>query len=220
MRAYIVGNGKSLTAGDLDLIVGQPSFACNRINLIYGKTKWRPTVYVHPESFAPDMEYIQENIDLGIKCYLGEYFALPPKGVLTLPDAENITWLNDCHHHLINFDDQECIDEWHMPQPCTFGGSVNVAMQVAVLLGYDDLILLGCDLEYRDHKPSHFDPAYEHGGELPAWFGIRNALWGHVTALNWIRRHNPKIWVRNATRGGLLEIWPRVKLEDVCAESG
>jgi len=213
-KIFIVGNGTSLTYADLDLIAGQPSVACNRINLAYPFTKWRPTIYVHPESLAPNLPYIQEHVDMGIPCYLGEHFAEPPRGKLTLKDAPNIKWLNDCHHWLHNFNSPELPDEWHMPQPCTFGGSVNVAMQVAVLNGYDELILLGCDLEYRDNHPSHFDPKYEYGGEYPAFTRARNAFYGHVQALNWIRRFNPSIKVYNATRGGLLELWERVWLED------
>ena len=209
MRCFVIGNGTSLKTADLDLIAKQPSIACNRINLIYPETKWRPTIYVHPESLAPDIPYIQENIDSGIPCYIGEHFQP------NIKDAPNVRWIKDCHHHLVNFDNQELPDEWHMPQPCTFGGSVNVAMQIAVLDGADEIVLLGCDLMYTTRNRSHFSPAYEHGGEQPPFFASRNAFYGHVQALNWIRRYKKRITVLNATRGGLLELWPRVELADV-----
>lgn len=215
MRCFIVGNGKSLTPADLDLIAGQPSIACNRINLLYPQTKWRPSIYVHPESLAPDLPFIRENIELGIECYLGEHFAKPPKGVMDLDDAPNIHWINDCHHHLCRFDNSELPDEWHLPQLCSFGGSVNVAMQVAVLRGFDELVLLGCDLEYKDKKPSHMHPDYEHGGEQPAFYASRNAFYGHVHALNWIQRRKKNVNVINATNGGLLELWSRATLSDL-----
>lgn len=215
MQIFIIGNGKSLTVNQLDLIVDKPSIACNRINLIYPKTRWRPTFYVHPESLAPDIPYIQENIDLGIKCYLGEHFAKPPRGKGTIKDASNIVWLNDCHHHLLKFHDPDVPDEWHMPQPCTFGGSVNVAMQIAVLNGYDELVLLGCDLEYKDKKNSHFHKDYEHGGEQPAFYASRNAFFGHIQAMNWIKRKKKNVNITNATSGGLLEVWERKELADI-----
>jgi hypothetical protein len=215
LKIFIIGNGTSLKASDLDLIAGLPSIACNRINLIYPQTKWRPSIYTHPESLAPNLPYIQEHVDMGISCYLGEHFAEPPRGKLTLKDAPNIHWINDHPCHLLSFFDPELPDEWLLPQLCSFGGSVNLMMQIAVLNGYDELILLGCDLEYRDNKPSHFDPRYEYGGEYPAFTRARNAFFGHVQALNWIRRFSPKIKVYNATRGGLLELWERVWLEDV-----
>lgn len=211
MRCYIIGNGIRLSKDQLERIKGQPSIACNRINLIYPETSWRPTVYVHPEALNADIGFIQENVDMGIPCYLGEHFQpdIKPHG--------NITWIKDCHHHLFNFDSPEVPDEWHLPQLCSFGGSVNVSMQVAVKLGYDELVLLGCDLEYRDRKPSHFHKDYEHGGEQPAFYAARNALYGHIQALNWIRRKNrdsnyASVTVYNATPGGLLEIWERIKI--------
>lgn len=205
MRCYIIGNGITLKETNLDRIAGQPSIACNRINLMYPDTVWRPSIYVHPESLAPDMPFIQENVDMGIPCYLGEHFQ-----ILGLKDAPNIKWIKDCHHHLVNFDNPDLPDEWHLPQLCSFGGSVNVAMQVAVQCGYDELVLLGCDLLYKTRNRSHFHPDYEHGSEQPPFFASRNALWGHVQAMNWIRRRKANVKVLNATPGGLLEVWDRV----------
>jgi hypothetical protein len=211
MKCVIVGNGTSLTAEQLNLIhgAGIPSIACNRIGLIYPLTPWRPTVYVHPESLAPDVPFIQEHVDMGIECYVGEHFRK-----LGLSDAPNVKWIKDCHHHLLPFHSDELPDEWHMPQPCTFGGSVNFAMQIAVQKDFDELILIGCDLRYKTRNRSHFDPRYEHGGEQPPFYAARNAFYGHVQALNWIRRKGKSITVINATIGGALELWPRKKLED------
>ena len=209
MRCFIVGNGKSLMVEQLNMITGKPSYACNRINLAYDKTDFRPSVYVHPESLAPDIPYIQENIDMGITCWIGEHFQNEIK------PSKATHFIKDCHHHLWNYDNPDLPLEWHFPQPCSFGGSVNWAMQKAVMDGFNELILIGCDLEYKDKKPSHFDERYEHGGEQPAWFASRNAFWGHVQALCYIRRKNLNVRVLNATIGGNLHIWERVDLKDV-----
>ena len=174
MRCFVIGNGISLKPADLDLIARQPSIACNRINLIYPQTRWRPTIYVHPESLAPDVPFIQENVDMGIDCFLGEHYAAPPLGKLGMKDAPNIHFIKDCHHHLYNFDSAETLDEWHLPQLCSFGGSVSMAMQIAVLKGFSEIVLLGCDLMYRDRKPSHMHKDYEHGGEQPAFYQESN----------------------------------------------
>lgn len=218
MKCVIVGNGTSLSYGQLDQIIGLPSIACNRINLSYPHTKWRPAVYIHPESLAPDMPFIQENVDMGIECWLGEHFAKPPRGVMEMDDTPNIHWIKECWHHTYNFDSPETLDEWHLPQLCSFGGSVNMAMQLAVIKGFDELILIGCDLTYRDRKHNHFHPSYEHGNEQPAFYQARNAFWGHVQALNWIRRNNKNISIVNATNGGHLELWTRKSLADAISD--
>ena len=44
-RCFIIGNGPSLCAGDLDLIKGEISFASNKIYLAYDSTNWRPDFY-------------------------------------------------------------------------------------------------------------------------------------------------------------------------------
>lgn len=130
-----------------------------------------------------------------------------------MKEAENIYWLKDCHHHLCRIDSPERPDEWHFPQLCSFGGSVNIAMQIAVKKGYDEIVLLGCDLGYKDKKQNHFHPDYEHGGEQPSTDANLNALHGHIQALNWIRRTHSNVKVYNATRGGFLELWERIELE-------
>jgi hypothetical protein len=211
VKIVVVGNGTSLSVEQLNLIhqAGIPSIACNRINLIYPETDWRPTFYVHPESLAPDVPYIQENVDTGMECYVGEHFL--KHGLRAAP---NVKWIKDCHHHLLPFHSDELPDEWHMPQPCTFGGSVNFAMQIAVQKGFDDLILIGCDLRYKTRNRSHFSPAYEHGGEQPPFYAARNAFFGHVQALNYIRRRKLNVTVTNATEGGQLELWQRASLQD------
>ena len=161
-------------------------------------------MYTHVESLAPDIPFIQENVDAGITCWIGEHFS-------TI-HGENVHPIKDCHHHLVHFDNPDLPDEWHLPQPCTFGGSVNWMMQRAVLDGFDEIILLGCDLQYRDKKKSHFDDAYEHGGEQPAFYAARDAMYGHIHAMNYIRRKKLNVQVFNGTRGGLLEIWPRIEI--------
>lgn len=214
MKCVIVGNGKSLTVEQLDQLTGVTSIACNRINLIYPYTRWRPSVYLHPESTAPDLPYIRENVEMGIECWLGEHYGLPPKGIMDLEDAPNIHWIKECHHWLHNFDSEEIPDEWHFPQLCSFGGSVNMAMQLAAMRGFDELILIGCDLAYRNGNRSHFSPLYENGGERPPFQSARNALFGHIQALNTIRRKKLDLRVYNATRGGTLDIWERRTLEE------
>lgn len=217
MKCVIVGNGKSLTVDQLEMVgeAGIPSIACNRISLIYPETKWRPSYFVHPENFSPDIEFVKEHIEMGVECWLGGIFAAPPVGQFDIADAPNIHWLKACHHWQCNFDDREMPDEWHLPQICSFGGSVNVAMQVAVLRGFDELILIGCDLEYKNGKgKSHMHPDYEHGGEQPAFYAAKNAFFGHVQAMNYIRRKRPDVKVYNATSGGLLELWERLDLRD------
>lgn len=213
-RAFIVGNGPSLSKTDLSLLKGVDSFACNNIHLIYPATDWRPTYYVRAE--AVDLlrqsawaDSVQIHLDMGIPCYMSGYFKELAKGY------GNYHEIKHCHHHMYNFGDPHVRDEWHMPQICQFGGSLIVAMQLALNLGYTDLVLLGCDLGYKDHRPSHFDDKYEHGQEQPAFYANNNNLWAHIMGINYHRRRGLPYNVVNATVGGDLHIYPRMRLEDI-----
>ena len=44
-RWFVLGNGPSLANTPLDLLIGENTVGINRINLIYDKTAWRPTIY-------------------------------------------------------------------------------------------------------------------------------------------------------------------------------
>jgi len=217
LRAYIIGNGISLKKTNLNLIKGKPSYACNNIHLVYKETEWRPTVYVRAEGVIPEgadpniwLESIQIHADMGIECYLSGFF------MDSFKDYNNVHELKHCHDHVLkNFDDPLAPSEWHLPYPCVFGGSLIVAMQLALIDGFDELVLLGCDLNYRDNKPSHFYDGYEHGYEQPARYANLNNLWGHICGIQFFGRRNIPYKVINATPGGDLHLYPRAKLEDL-----
>lgn len=63
----VIGNGPSLKAEDLTRLheLGIPTFACNRIHLIFPQTPWRPTYYFISDAkivaqYSGDMEGIPE----------------------------------------------------------------------------------------------------------------------------------------------------------------
>lgn len=217
MKCFIVGNGPSLAKTNLDLITGQPSYACNNIHLIYGTTNWRPTHYVRAEdrAFVADGDHsgwitsVQTHLYMGIPCYMSGFYKDTAKGY------SNYHELKHCHEQVYDYDDPDAPDEWHLPMICQFGGSLIVAMQLAIKEGYDELILIGCDLGYKNNKPSHFDPRYEHGKEGTAFYANRNNLWAHLCGINYHGRRGIPYNVINATIGGDLHLYPRQPLEEL-----
>lgn len=212
--AFIIGNGPSLARTDLDSLIGSDCFACNNIQLIYPKTKWRPTYYVRCESAdlldkKVWLDGVRTHLDMGIPCYMSGYFRDVAKGY------GNYHEIKHCHHHKFNFGDPHVRDEWHMPQPCQFGGSLIVAMQIALNIGFERLVLLGCDLGYKDNRPSHFDENYEHGQEQAAFYANNNNLWAHIMGINYHARRHLPYDVINCTVGGDLHLYPRARLEDI-----
>ena len=216
-RAFIVGNGPSLAHTNLDLLVGEVSFATNRISLIYDKTDWRPTHYVRSEGpelmglphyslWEDDIRYHVGNPDIEVWCnfHFLQYVDI---------EGGNTSGLKTCTHYLSQFDDPYSPFMWHLPYICSYGSSVHVAMQIAVTKGYGPLYLIGCDLGYSDKSPSHFTEEYEVGYEdmlQPATAANLNMLNAHMIAL----RSSP-VPIYNATIGGSLEVYKRVDYESL-----
>lgn len=205
---FVVGNGPSLRWTPLDKLKGEICFATNRINLIYPYTDWRPTHYVRaeqadiqaPETYYEDMRLHVDELQCEVFCNV--WFVKNTD----FGKRPNVTILDACAHYQTNYDSEYCPHLWHLPRICTMGGSVNVAIQLAVQEGATEIILVGCDLGYKDGKPSHFDDQYETGLTLQAArYANMNALTAHIIA----KRSSP-VPIYNATLGGSLEVYERI----------
>lgn len=212
-RAFVAGNGPSLKLTKLDNLIGEISFACNNIHLIYPFTAWRPTHYVRAEeAYGLEIENWMESMNIQMagdaEIYCNVWFTkwMERNG----EKVRNVNVINSCAHYATNFDSEYCPHLWHLPRLCTFGSSVNVAVQIAVTLGFSPIYLVGCDLGYRDAQHSHFVEHYEHGRERPARLANLNTLVAHIIA-----KRSCKTPIYNATIGGELEVYERVEYESL-----
>lgn len=215
-RAFIVGNGPSLNRTNLELLKNEISFGVNGIAKIYDKTNWRPTHYVRaeeastgadPKAYTKDM---QIHFDLGCEIWANEFFTWDAKHIQKSGQYRQI---RACSHYNIHFDNPDCPPLYHLPRLCTFGSSVNVAIQIALeKLKVDTVYLVGCDMGYKEGTANHFDPEYTKTvGELRnARYTELDILAAHMIAA---RTFPNKIF--NATVGGVLEVYDRVKLEEL-----
>lgn len=220
-RAFIVGNGPSLNLTNLDLLIGETSFGVNRIARRYDKTKWRPTHYVRAEeaSTGSNPAIYQDDIEthyrLGCEVWANEFFIAQTPNIRQSGQYRQI---RACAHYNMHFDNPDCPPVYHMPRLCTFGSSVHVAIQIALgVLNVDTVYLVGTDLGYREGKVNHFDESYTQGvGELrDARYTELDLLAAHMVAA---RSFPGRIY--NATVGGSLEVYPRVRLEDILCVTG
>jgi len=199
MRAFVVGNGASLKCTNLEKLIGEISFACNNIHLMYPLTRWRPTHYVRAEeattlSVEDWGESVRVHRELGCEMWTNHMFGGSGHEIKT------------CSHYRRHFNEPEAPHLWHPPVLCTFGSSVNVAVQIAHLQGYSPIYLVGCDL---DNNMDHFSENYRHGKEQENRYAQMDALAAHLVA----SRSGADI--QNATLGGNLEAFPRVEYESL-----
>ena len=136
-------------------------------------------------------------------------------------EQHDVTRFNACTHH-------DILDEgppenrydkipelWHFPQICKFGGSVPMTIQLAVVEGFDEIYLIGCDLGYVANENNHFhvDYAPKQRALLAESKAIKR---NEVTKMahEYVLR-NIEIPIYNATIGGELEVYQRVNYEEL-----
>ena len=218
-RCFIIGNGPSLTPEDLTLLKDEYTFAANRIFYIFDKTTWRPTYYCAQDSVViDDIIFDLPNIMKECKlmflisdCYdkVCEELRNNPKVLFFI--AKYVS----AHKERL-FSDK--IEKY-----VSGGGTITyAAIQLAVYMGFSEIYLLGVDHNYatnsfKDNQVSASDVAGSYFAGMPSNIKMTkpnpdNATISFMKAKEYCDAIGVKIL--NATRGGKLEVYPRITLED------
>ncbi len=229
-RCFVVGNGPSLKAQDLDLLKDEICFGANRIYEIYKDTAWRATYYcVQDNDMAVEMaSNASRAIDNSACTFIR---ALTYKRVKELYKRckEKMAFVpiyTQLFPILAEVKDIKFSDN---AKRYIFDGSTvtYMSMQLAAYMGFSEIYLLGVDasfprvLDVNNNVVSedlsqqmHF---YEKNGEQNGQIHsgtLEVQLAAYQAAKEFGCKHGTfKIF--NATRGGKLEIFERVHLEDI-----
>ncbi len=207
--AWLIGNGPSVRIEDLDALDGRLTFGFNRFHLAHGRTRLRPhyTVTGDPQMIA---DFGQEIVDeSGGAVFVAD--ATPPalKG--------DHIWVRQMGIFPPLFSLRA--DR----QVSTGGSSVYVALQLGYLMGVRRFFLYGTDLNFTfapteraDGMPAamgegnHFIEGYRSGRPwLPP--ALREIMTAFATARRIMELEGG--FIRNASRGGALEIFDRQPFE-------
>lgn len=215
-RCFIIGNGPSLTTNDLNKLLNEDTFAFNRIYYLFDKTQWRPTYYMCVDAGVLGMNL--PNIqDLNLK---NIFLSSIVKN--KIQRKENIHFIYDYSKFKINrwgFD-QPYISEDVSDHFCLCFTVTFDAIQLAIFMGYTEIYLLGVDHNYSVKANSK--------GKITKDDSIKDYFEGlektAITAMNYeatteafnvankyCRSHG--ITIKNATRGGKLEVFERVNFD-------
>lgn len=207
-RCFIVGTGPSLTMDDLQLIINEYSFSVNSIVLSFPDTNWRPTYYAIQDRYG--YERLKDAIREANMPYV--FNGISDKRMTPVMDIDNITFpLNLLDHgkripnHMTRFsgDAFKCVYAGHS---ITYS-----AMELAVYMGFKEIILLGVDCDYS--KAINHVKAYSVQDDINAAYLMRES---YKVARKYADEHGIKIL--NATRNAKLDVFERVKLEEILSE--
>ena len=215
-RCFVIGTGPSLTISDLEKLRNEFTFGTNRIYELFDQTDWRPTFYVNQDS-----ELIKKFKDR---------IAEVPSKYLFLPVDFKTLFVDDSRINYFVLKHKE-----YYPNMAPFSGDVSKylsqgftvtygAIQIAVYMGFKEIYLIGVDHNYsiiRDAEgniiKNETDSNYPKGmrdyinkGNLPR---VVETTIAYDTAEKVSKRMGFRIF--NATRGGKLESFERIQLEDI-----
>lgn len=217
-RIYLIGNGTSLKQTPKHLLTDKITMGCNKVG------NWMiPSYYVKVDMSVFDgentwREEIVPMVERGIPCLLWERFrdgiTNPADGFHQwisngIGDHPNVTWVERCKHHHYPPNHKDASRAWHEPF-CTAYNSISVMTQWAVRLGYKEIVLIGCDLNFTNGIDDHFMKYYNRVDDN---YVERNE--SHARAAHELIKKCCPVPVCNATIGGALEAYPRVDIHEM-----
>jgi len=216
-RCFIIGNGPSLNLSDIEKLKGEYTFASNKIYLLFEKTAWRPYFYSVEDHLVLSQNFEQiESVEAKYKIFPNYpievansfpgsiYFKLKYEDFY--PNAPEFS--NNLMTHL----------HW--------GSSiVYTQMQLAAAMGFEKIYLIGVDYSYKvpsrkdgkiltsEGEVNHFHKDYRKPGEK--WYqpNLHYHEKSFTKAYEFAQKNGFEIL--NATRGGKLEIFPRVDFNNL-----
>lgn len=210
-RCFVIGNGPSLRAEDLDVIYANKeiSFGFNRISRIFDRTMWRPTYYMIDDFNAYKNDYLQYADMDGKNMFVREFYNLGE-----FPDLKKANRYHSTFQKLVDRKPDFSND---ISRTVYWGATVTYsALQVAVYMGFSKIYLLGMDFNYQDRKiggaGTHFSKEYEKGILFEVNYKREQEL-AYLSAREYTEKNGIKIY--NATRGGELEVFERVKFDSL-----
>ncbi len=213
--AWIVGNGPSVRTEDLDALEGRLSFCFNRFHMAYDRMRFRPTYTV-----TGDKQMIEDFGQQIVDEAGGTVFVVHDRP----PDlVGDYIWIRLLQVHPPLF--SRTAD--HMVSPG--GSSLYMAMQIGYLMGIRQFYLYGTDFKFAFEKArgpdnfrsakgddNHFISNYR-GGKAWCPPSLKDIGAGFLTARRIIESEGG--FLRNASRGGLMEMFERVPFEVAAQET-
>ncbi len=220
-RCFIVANGPSLRAEDLDLLhqCGEITFGMNRIYKMFDQTQWRPTYYVCED------ELICQSQQAEINAIKADAKFIP----IELKWWHNVS-IDGAHYFHLNYSEGEQYPygfSTDIAHQLDCRGTVTCScMQLAVYMGFTEIYLLGVDHNYRvtidingntitdPNAKDYFCEGYDADIKDIVVHDMGNNTRAYIDAKKYCDTTG-RTTIYNATRGGKLEVFRRVDFDSL-----
>lgn len=218
-RCFIVANGPSLNADDLDKLHNNKeiTFGMNRIYKMFSRTQWRPTYYVCEDELIikeqqkeiNDIPAVEKFIPIELKWWHDVYIRDALLFHLNYNDKKRaqFSFSDDIAHQI------DC------------RGTVTfTCMQIAAYMGFSQIYLLGVDHNYQKtidingnvvvdpNAKDYFCESYDDDIKEIVIHDMGNNTRAYIDAKKYCEASERTV-IYNATRGGKLEVFQRVDFD-------
>lgn len=213
-RCFIVATGPSLTMEDLQKLKGEKTIGLNSLCKVFDKTGWETSYYVIQDhgvflKLLPELSKMNQTkfIHADQKFKKSELEKVVCDKYVFPRYYGNHLW--NRRHLKTGFSDDVSMIV-HEGYTVAF-----VALQMAAYMGFDEIYLVGTDCNYsKDETKQHFVSS---GYYATNYATIGNEMiFAYGEAKKALDEKGIKVY--NATRGGMLEVFPRVDLDEVLSE--
>lgn len=206
----VVGNGPSLNRTPLDEFAGVPSIGMNKIDMIFPRTAWRPTLIVCLNNIVA-----QQHQDSFAASEIPVLVAWKARRLIRSGNRQRLTYFETKSKNAFSTDLMR-----------GFGGSATVtyiALQLAYWSGADPVVLLGVDHSFKFSGPratyqkrsgpdeNHFDPNYFKSGTVWGTPDLVQSEIDYQLARDAFESGGRRIF--DATVDGKLEVFDKISIE-------
>lgn len=206
-RCFIVATGPSLTYEDLNKLNSEITLSMNSICMVFDDITWRPTYYGIQDIYV--YERLKKII---INSKMKNVFISDLICKKYRPQSDWVQFPLNLLTHANGYKKLETKFSSNAYEVVYDGFTITYSMiQLAVYMGFKEIYLIGADTNYEKDKAHHIK---EHGAHDSTYETARDRM---IIAYKVAKEYCDSNGIRifNATHGGMLEVFPRVNLDDV-----
>ncbi len=216
-RAFLLGNGPSLTLADIEMLRKNHEicFGLNKIHKIFELTEWRPDyICMSDARVISACESELDKLTANSIVFMADRFFYSSNSYVCSDKVQYVHLKSEYYEpNLPGF--SENIAEGVFWGACV---TYDLALQIAAYMGFKEIYLVGIDhnnIGQVTDSRNHFIPDYFSQEEKGVYEGVKADFaamnLAYQKAESYAKKHGFQIY--NATRGGQLEVFKRVDFD-------
>lgn len=214
-RCFIVSTGPSLSKEDIKLLKNEVTFGVNSIYKVFDELQWKPTYYVMTDPIL--FTNLRKREHIVVKDFSQKYSIVNSINREKSIDDEKIMYITNCwldHVYHLGKSKRFKYNEKPYAGIYDYSSVTQECIYYAMYAGCNEIYLLGAENNYVGDQQHFVDVSGMDKLSYERALDIQN---GNDYAYEYMKKiaDSKGVKIYNATRGGRVETFPRVNLEDI-----